>query len=338
MLRRLAIIGGGFAGLATAWYASQLENIQITLFDPLAPGEGTSGLASGLLHIYTGRKARPAWRGREAFEEAKKLVESVAFKFSDALVYQQTGLLRPAISDEQHLDFYNVSKEHPHLEWWEPAQCKEHVQGLNPDLPGLWIPEALWVHPKPYLEALWAGVRQRTEASWVFQTVQDLASLDNFDAIILAAGYDCRLFPEAEELPLRAVKGQVLIMRWPHALPPLPFPVSSGGHLIMLPESEETESRYCLAGATYERGWTDRLPNPEQAVEMIRSKISPFFPQVTEMEVVSCHAGLRAHTPQHLPLVQQLSERVWALTALGSKGLLYHALCAQELIRKLSSK
>ena len=54
--RRYAIIGGGFAGVATAWHllaAGEGSIAGIDLFDAAGLGGGASGAAAGLLHPYT---------------------------------------------------------------------------------------------------------------------------------------------------------------------------------------------------------------------------------------------------------------------------------------------
>ena len=63
--RRYAIIGGGFAGVATAWHllaAGQGSIATLDLFDASGLGGGASGAAAGLLHPYTPKGKVPAWR------------------------------------------------------------------------------------------------------------------------------------------------------------------------------------------------------------------------------------------------------------------------------------
>ena len=53
--RRYAIIGGGFAGVATAWHLLAHANspVSIHLFDGAGIAGGASGAAAGLLHPYS---------------------------------------------------------------------------------------------------------------------------------------------------------------------------------------------------------------------------------------------------------------------------------------------
>ena len=58
--QRIAVIGGGFAGLAVSWHLlaaarQQGTAMQLQLFDAVGLGAGGSGAAAGLLHPYTPR-------------------------------------------------------------------------------------------------------------------------------------------------------------------------------------------------------------------------------------------------------------------------------------------
>lgn len=53
--RRYAIVGGGFAGVATAWHllAHASSPVSVHLFDGAGIAGGASGAAAGLLHPYS---------------------------------------------------------------------------------------------------------------------------------------------------------------------------------------------------------------------------------------------------------------------------------------------
>jgi glycine/D-amino acid oxidase-like deaminating enzyme len=56
------------------------------------------------------------------------------------------------------------------------------------------------------------------------------------------------------------------------------------------------------------------------------------------MEVVDCRAGVRVTNPAHyFPIIEQVDPKTWAVTALGSRGLLYHAYLGKKLKEKLQA-
>jgi len=71
-VRRIAIVGGGFAGCAVAWHllaaARPGAPIAVALFDGAGLGGGASGAAAGLLHPFTprGRVRRRPRQGGQA--------------------------------------------------------------------------------------------------------------------------------------------------------------------------------------------------------------------------------------------------------------------------------
>lgn len=71
---RCAVIGGGFAGLATAYHLAAYGS-DVTVFDPNEVGSGgASSVAAGLLHPLTPR-GKIIWKGAEGLAAAKELIE-----------------------------------------------------------------------------------------------------------------------------------------------------------------------------------------------------------------------------------------------------------------------
>lgn len=71
---RCAVIGGGFAGLATA-YNLVTYGSDVTVFDPNEVGTGgASSVAAGLLHPLTPR-GKIIWKGLEGLATAKELIQ-----------------------------------------------------------------------------------------------------------------------------------------------------------------------------------------------------------------------------------------------------------------------
>jgi len=90
--RRIAIVGAGFAGVATAYHVFRqvadahaeatadgndrmVAPVRVTLIDEKRVAGGASGVAAGLLHPYTPR-GKIIWRGTEGVAATLELVEA----------------------------------------------------------------------------------------------------------------------------------------------------------------------------------------------------------------------------------------------------------------------
>ena len=196
----------------------------------------------------------------------------------------------------------------------------------NYPAPGIFLDQGMVVDCSKYLEGLWKAVAERG-VEWVETKISSLKELEAFDLVIVAAGAASQTLPELAALPLRAMKGQLLECAWPDATPLLPHPVYSQCYLLM-----SGSQKRCIAGATFERDYVHAGPDLEIACAEILPKIQAFFPSLKREHILKCRAGLRSTTPNHLPLIKQISKNCWVLAGMGSKGLLYHALYAKELV------
>jgi glycine/D-amino acid oxidase-like deaminating enzyme len=178
---------------------------------------------------------------------------------------------------------------------------------------GLLIHSALTVHPLPYLNGLWHACLTRG-ATW---------GETPFDLEILAIGAAA-----ADLVPIELLKGQLLRLQWPD-IPPLPYNLIGRKYLVM-------GDGWCEVGATYERNFTSPEPDLETAKQLILPDIIKMVPELENAPILDCRAGIRASPPGHFPpIIRQLDERRWLYTGLGSKGLLYHATFAKQLIASL---
>ena len=115
--RRIAIVGAGFAGVATAYHVFRqvadahaeatadgktVAPVRVTLIDEKGVAGGASGVAAGLLHPYTPR-GKIIWRGTEGVAATLELVEAAenAERVMEAAARLERGgddVSRPTVS------------------------------------------------------------------------------------------------------------------------------------------------------------------------------------------------------------------------------------------------
>ncbi|NGX60843.1 MAG: tRNA 5-methylaminomethyl-2-thiouridine biosynthesis bifunctional protein MnmC [Chlamydiae bacterium] len=329
---KIAILGGGFAGLSVAWHLlnSTRGSVSVDLFDPNVIGKGPSALSSGLLHPYAGRHARLSWGGEKGMRETHRLLTEAARGANRSLILSK-GILRPAISSEQIEDFQASAHAHEDTEWWDKKRCEKEIPGLSlpEETGGLYIKEGLTVDVPGYLEGLWQACARLGTQHYKTTTIKQ-EELQKYDRILFSMGPMTNKIPLLKNLPLTPLKGQVLELAWPENLPPLPVSLISKKYLVM---SKGRKS--CHVGATYERGVLDPKPDQKKAEEEILPAITSFFPPLEGAKILGCRAGFRASSPNHLPMAGQVSPLFYFFTCLGSKGLLYHAWLGKRVARMI---
>lgn len=169
---KIAIIGGGFAALASAHVLSAYGDVSV--FDD--ERGAASGIAAGLLHKFIGMKSKKNPFADEALKASLELIGPKT----------RTGLLRKAQSPEQ-------------ARWFQEAALKYPEEVTRIDDETIWIEEA-WVVDCPlYLQSLKKNKR----------TIHNLEELDAFDRIIITAGVHSTQFCD---LPLTSTRGQLIVL------------------------------------------------------------------------------------------------------------------------------
>lgn len=325
----IAIIGAGFCGLACAWHLAQNGDHQIALFDAREIGQGASGVAAGLLHPYAGARANKSWRADEGMQATLKLLQ-IAEKAAKKKIYKSQGLLRIAVTHSQEVDFYRCADLHSDVHGRTANACQSAVDGLAP-YPGIFIDTAITVDCLQYLQGLWSACAA-VGLTFEQRSIKSISELNAFDRIVITMGASSNVFPELAQIKITPVKGQVLELEWPEKLSPLPYPIASNAYLLMDPNK-----RSCITGATYERDFVNDQPDLNKAIAEIMPKVQTLFPMLDQSLVVGCRSGIRASTAGHRPLIKNIGNRLHVLTGMGSKGLLYHALFAEQLAKEMLS-
>ncbi|MGR3911873.1 MAG: FAD-dependent oxidoreductase [Candidatus Rhabdochlamydia sp.] len=164
-----------------------------------------------------------------------------------------------------------------------------------------------------YLQGLWRLCEQNG-VDFEPKEITSLRDVQQFDGCVIAVGAGIRFFKEFEGLNLGFVKGQLLTCHFPTILE---RSISSTIYTALSQNPYE-----CHIGATYERDFIHEEPCLETATRLLK----PSYP------IIECRSGIRVTNRAHyFPILHQIGKFQYVITALGSRGLLYHALFADKL-------
>jgi glycine oxidase len=327
-MRTLAVVGGGVIGSAVAWRAAE-SGWDVTLFDP-APGSGASWVAGGMLAPLS-----EAWPGeREALEFGAASLDRwpgfgariEAATGNSVFVAEETLTVALDAADAADLrtiaDFVaetgpqEPGARHP-LRLLDRAGVRAAEPGLARTVrAGLLAPTETAVDNRLLVQAL----RLCCEQGGVHMRAEVVTTLDNlgFDRIVLAAGASAaRLWPG---LAVRPVKGEILRLRHRPGAPPPPRRVIRarvhGRPVYFVPRADGI-----VVGATqYEAGFDTAVT--VAGVRDLIADAEAVLPALGEYELAEAAAGSRPVTPDNLPLIGALSERVIVAAGHGRNGML----------------
>lgn len=329
---KIAIIGAGLCGLGVACHLilnapAFKAPLEISLFDEKEIAQGPSSFASGMLHPYAGAHAKLNWMGKEGFVETTKLLTIASQALGTSVILHKEGILRPALNSAQELDFRKAASKYPEdISWFEHFP-KAMMPAYFPSCAGIWIQRGCIIDVPLYLQGLWKACSLK---GVVFKntSIASLKALSNFCLVIVTAGAKTCHFQELASLPIKKVKGSILKLKW--HLSPFPYPFNSQGQLIM-----DKGHKSCTIGSTYERDNLEEHTDIHQTRLILFPQMKPLLPFIEDLAILNCKSGFRAVTPNHLPFISSFQSRYWILTGMGSKGLLYHALMAKQLVSSI---
>jgi glycine/D-amino acid oxidase-like deaminating enzyme len=324
----IAIVGAGFAGLATALnllFSTQVS-AKVTIYHKDILERGASGVASGLLHPFPAGATKLSFMGFKALHEAITLINTVK-GLTKKRLYQEGGIIKLALNDENKKLYSQMGLTQEGLTFYSQDKVQSYLEVHNL-YPGLFIHPGYTVYCKDYLAGC-AEVVKQLGGEFVQEEVLSLDSLKKFDKVIVCAGSGTKKL--VAQTKLQCVKGHILTMKFPYR-----FTTKS---LIGEGYISVTQDPYIYhVGSSYEHHFKDPFPDLEIAKKKILTPWLRIFPEMQEGEILACDAGIRVMYPKnYLPLIQKIDEKNFFFTALGSRGLLYHALLAKQLVHALET-
>jgi len=326
---RVAVIGAGIAG-ACLTHAFQALGVRPRLFDARRPGGGASGAPAALVGMRLDAGGGPPARLHvQALQRARDIYRAEApGAVLDEGVLQIEGQGRDAARFDR-------------LAQWDGFPPGA-VERLSTDAAGailgepsavgaLKIHQALVVEPSRLLPDLIGDVEvetvavvtlDRMDAGWRLLGAGGRV-LAEADLVCIAAGSESdALVPGAADF-LRPVRGQV---SWTQEAGKVQA-TAWGGYLAPI------RAGGAVFGATHDRG--DRNTEVRAADHTrnlaLLAKARPGLAADLGVEGLQGWAGVRASTPDHLPVAGAVGEGLWILAGLGGRGFTLAPLLAEHV-------
>jgi tRNA 5-methylaminomethyl-2-thiouridine biosynthesis bifunctional protein len=323
----VAVVGAGIAGAALARAFSAL-GVRATVIEADRPGAGASGFPAALV-----TPRLDAGDGGIAALYAQALTRAGALYAATPDAVARTGVLQLEQAPRDAARFAKIAAQPVWLpeamQALDALACSERL-GETTASGGLWMRDALAVHPLAVLEA-WLGDAQRITATVarIEAAGKGWRLLDGDGGLILEAGVvviaagwgAAALVPN---LPLAPVRGQADWVEGVQA-----GPVAWGGYAV------PTESGL-LFGATHDRGEAGGGPSDEASARnlaTVAARLPGLAARIAAAGPARAGVGVRATTPDRLPLAGAMpgTQGLFILGGLGSRGFCAAPLLAEHV-------
>lgn len=330
----VAVIGAGAIGLACGWRIAA-AGMSVAVFDRFSPGAGASGVAAGMLAPVTeadfgaagllelnlaGEAAWPAF----AAELETATGRDLGFARSGALVVASNR------DDAEELRRLQELQSSLGLQssWLGASAARELEPSLSPGIAGaVFAPGDSAVDPRALLSALAVALdaaggelvvgvdaRLRIEQGRVVGIASHIGDFEASTVVLAAGAWSGAVdgLPDALDLPLRPVKGQILRMRRPSGMASLAQRIVRSPRCYVV----DREGGEVVIGATTEdRGFDQAVT--AGAVHRLLEAAWELLPDVAELELVETGVGLRPATPDNEPLIGRVPEVEGLILATG---------------------
>lgn len=323
----VAVVGAGISGAALARAFAAL-GVRATVVEAERSGAGASGFPAALV---TPRLDAGDGDIAALYAQALSRAASLYRETPGAVIDRGVLQLEQAPRDAGRFAKIAGQPIWPEgaMAALDAAACSDRL-GEPVPTGGLWMAEAMAVHPAAILEA-WLGEADRITTTvnrieaagrrWRLVDGADAVILEA-DVVVLAAGWGTAGLEPA--LSLAPVRGQA---DWVEAV--AAGTVAWGGY--MAPTGSGL-----LFGATHDRGETEGGPSPEASARnlaTVAARLPGLAGRIAAAGATRARTAVRATTPDRLPLAGPVpgTEGLFVLGGLGSRGFCAAPLLAEHV-------
>ena len=344
----LVVVGAGAVGLTCAWRAAA-AGLSVLVVERDLPGAGASGVAAGMLAPVT-----EADFGEEELLglnlESRAMWDAFAAEVEEAsgrsTGYADSGCLVVAADRDDADTLRRLHEFQSRLgldaEWLAPREARRREPGLSPRIGGaIATAQDGQVDPRALVDALAVALER---AGGELRSGTEVTALATADGRVVgvhtAAGEELRAGRVlmaagawsgqvvADGPAVHPVKGQILELRVRGGAQP---PATS---LVRTPRCyvvSRPDGRVVIGATTEERGF-DVAVTADGVFRLLEAALE-VLPDVSELELVATHAGLRPGTPDNRPVIgaDDRPGLLWA-TGHGRNGVLLAPLTADRVL------
>lgn len=310
------IVGGGVMGCATAYYLAK-QGIGSTVFEQNSFGSGASGATAGVIG--------PLWHvphENEAFFKLSlkslhmfPILASEMREIGLDLQYRQSGVLHVAFDEDRAADIKRgliwQSRLDMDVKWLDAQEVISREPNMNPKvLGGVYSPQEGYINGQHLVDTLvlagaYAGVRfvDKTEV-FGLEIVSDrvvgiriASGVVEASHVVLASGPWAGIAKRwiYQDVPIRPIKGQRIVLRMPGLAPKSPIHGSLG---YCVPQIDTG----ILVAATRHDGEFDHMVTADGLASMISAAIE-LYPKLSGAYFDSARVGVRPGTPDDVPII-----------------------------------
>lgn len=338
--KKVAIIGAGIVGASAAYFLSQREDLDVTIFDE-GTGQGTAA-AAGIISPWLSRRRNKKWyrmvkRGAAFYPEF--LSDVLNGEEIPSSVYSRVGTLLFKKKPEYLEETIEIGKkrredapEIGEIRILSPEEIREKVPLYTGEASAVWASGGARVGGKELVSLLLKTAQQQGAT-----LIQEWATLDkqedtyyvssyslteSFDTVILgaAAWLPDLLTPLGYTVDVRPQKGQLVELKLAQ--------VDTTNWPVVMPEGEKDiipfDDGHIVIGATHQDEAGFNLAIEEELLEpMIKEATEEFSTHFEQASVVEYRSGTRAYTSDYAPFFGEVpgSQGLFAASGLGSTGL-----------------
>jgi tRNA 5-methylaminomethyl-2-thiouridine biosynthesis bifunctional protein len=321
--RRAAVVGAGLAGAAVCERLCA-RGWEVELYEQHAePAQEASGNHAGTFHpIVTPDDSLFARLTRSGFLHSLRQWQRLP-----GVRYDPCGVLQLARNDKELASQRESTNGLPpdYAQYVMPDQASAHA-GVALNSGGVWFPAAGWIQPPSLVRAQLDACGSRLQRR--FASVVD--ELPDAPVVILANSSDAPRLSAVPHLRLRRVRGQLTYVA-EDAIEAPRVVVLRGGMLLPAVDG------ICVIGATYDLEDADAAVR-EDSHDGNLARLQSIIGVKSSVRPVGGRVAFRAVTPDRLPVVGEITDRVYGAFAYGSRGLVWAALAAEIIASELEGE